>query len=178
MPSAPNLLQPVKSASEAETDLWEEMNRREQWDRDFECRKPTIQADLHKLRQALSEEDYHRLQWDELFQNQQSTSPPQGAMNNSPVVPADASAEAGTNASANADTSWKSPRRFGKGLKNRLRILLKTESRCFTYNIVLIFQRLFAPTLAVDRCSFIHEQRLFAFLGGYGGGRDISANEL
>ena len=118
----------MESASEVETDLWKEMNRREQWDRDFERRKPTNQADRDELKQALSEEGNHRLLWDERFQNQQLAESTQGALDNSPGVPADAFAEAGTNASTNgypnpADTSSKSPKRFGKGLRNKLRFL-------------------------------------------------------
>ncbi|KAL9121803.1 MAG: hypothetical protein Q9187_001640 [Circinaria calcarea] len=121
----------VKSASEGETDLWNEMNRREQWDRDFERREPalfTYEADQDELKQALNEEDKYRLLWDERFQNQQSASPTQETVGSSSVAPADASAEAGTNASANGnpnhtDTTSKSSRRFGKSLKNKLRFL-------------------------------------------------------
>lgn len=57
-----------------DANLWEEMNRREQWDRDFERRKPATQEDRGELERALSVEEHTRSAWDELHRDLQSAS--------------------------------------------------------------------------------------------------------
>lgn len=47
-----------------EVELWEEMNKRERWDRDFEGRRPMNDADREELARDLRAEDERRAQWD------------------------------------------------------------------------------------------------------------------
>ena len=48
-----------------EITLWDEMNAREKWDRDFETRKPANDADRAILAQDLEAEDKRRNVWNE-----------------------------------------------------------------------------------------------------------------
>jgi hypothetical protein len=57
-----------------DANLWEEMNRREQWDRDYERRKPATQEDRDELKRALSVEEHTRSVWDEFQRDLQSAS--------------------------------------------------------------------------------------------------------
>lgn len=57
-----------------DANLWEEMNRREQWDRDFEGRKRSYLEDKDELERALSVEEYSRSAWDERHRDLQSAS--------------------------------------------------------------------------------------------------------
>lgn len=68
-----NLQSTVKSSSE-DTNFWGEMNRREQLDRDFECRKPENQEDKDELKRALSIKEHTRSAWDERYRGLQSVS--------------------------------------------------------------------------------------------------------
>lgn len=55
----------VVSTTTTELNLWDEMNAREKWDRDFETRKPTNDADRAVLAQDLQAEGERRRVWEE-----------------------------------------------------------------------------------------------------------------
>ncbi|KAL8785715.1 MAG: hypothetical protein Q9213_003182 [Squamulea squamosa] len=63
----------VNNSSE-DADFWEETNRRERWDRDFEGRKPANQEDKDELKRALSTEEQSRSAWDQRYRDSQSVS--------------------------------------------------------------------------------------------------------
>lgn len=44
--------------------FWDEMNRRERWDREYEKHKPWAEDDIAELKQARDEEEMRRLEWD------------------------------------------------------------------------------------------------------------------
>ncbi|MCJ1384597.1 hypothetical protein MMC17_007715 [Xylographa soralifera] len=118
----------VKSITEDESNIWAEMNRREQWDRDFERRKPTDQADRDELERALGEEDRQRALWDSRFQELESALTLEGVDSELHQMPVGDGRQVSARLSAGGsgdvmEATSKKKSRMGKALESKLRFL-------------------------------------------------------